>query len=106
LVPGGLRGDRATGRAVPDPEEAMMSAAQVGVVAVWALTAAEDPGRPRLDELRGFAVYAQRTRLCVDAKLGVPVKIEVHDRQGFLEKYQYTDIRPNQKVEPALFEGL
>lgn len=51
-------------------------------------------------------VYAQRTRLCVDAKLGLPVKIEVHDRQGFLEKYEYTDIRANQKIEPALFDKL
>jgi hypothetical protein len=51
-------------------------------------------------------LYAQRTRLCVDAKLGIPVKIEVYDGQGFLERYEYTHVRPNQKVEPALFEDL
>jgi hypothetical protein len=51
-------------------------------------------------------VYAQRTRLCVDAKLGLPVKIEVYDTQGFLERYEYTNVRPNQKVDPALFEDL
>ncbi|HEY2730919.1 MAG TPA: DUF1571 domain-containing protein [Polyangia bacterium] len=51
-------------------------------------------------------LYAQRTRLCVDAKLGLPVKIEVYDGQGFLERYEYTNVRPNQKVDPALFEDL
>lgn len=51
-------------------------------------------------------LYAQRTRLCVDAKLGLPVKIEVHDAQGFLERYEYTQVRPNQKIEPSLFEDL
>ena len=51
-------------------------------------------------------LYAQRTRLCADAKLGLPVKIEVYDGQGFLERYEYTNVRPNQKVDPALFEDL
>jgi hypothetical protein len=51
-------------------------------------------------------LYAQRTRLCVDAKLGLPVKIEVHDARGFLEKYEYTNIRPNQTVDATLFEKL
>jgi hypothetical protein len=51
-------------------------------------------------------LYAQRTKLCVDPKLGLPVKIEVHDGQGFLEKYEYTNVRPNQKVDPASFEKL
>jgi hypothetical protein len=51
-------------------------------------------------------VYAQRTRLCVDPKLALPVKIEVHDRQGFLERYEYTNIRSQQQVEPSLFEKL
>ena len=51
-------------------------------------------------------LYARLTRLCVDAKLGIPVKIEVHDGQGFLERYEYTNVRANQKIEPALFEGV
>jgi hypothetical protein len=51
-------------------------------------------------------LYAQRTRLCVDARLGLPVKIEVHDTKGFLERYEYTNIRPNQKVEPSLFDKV
>jgi Protein of unknown function (DUF1571) len=51
-------------------------------------------------------LYAQLTRLCVDAKLGIPVKIEVHDGHGFLERYEYTNVRANQKIEPALFEDV
>jgi hypothetical protein len=51
-------------------------------------------------------LYAQRTRLCVDAKLGIPVKIEVYDRQGFLERYEYTNVRSNQKIEASLFENV
>ncbi len=51
-------------------------------------------------------LYAQRTKLCVDAKLGLPVKIEVHDTAGFLERYEYTNIRPNQKIEPSVFEKV
>lgn len=51
-------------------------------------------------------LYAQRTKLCVDAKLGLPVKIEVHDTAGFLERYEYTNVRPNQKIEPSVFEKL
>ena len=44
--------------------------------------------------------------LCVDAKLGIPVKIEVYDGQGFLERYEYTNVRSNQKIEPSLFEDV
>ena len=51
-------------------------------------------------------LYAQRTRLCVDAKLGLPVKIEVHDTRGFLERYEYSNVRPNQKVDQSVFEKL
>jgi len=49
-------------------------------------------------------VYAQQTRLCIDRKLGLPVRVEVNDRAGFLERYHYTQIRSNQKLEPKLFE--
>jgi hypothetical protein len=51
-------------------------------------------------------LYAERTRLCIDVKLALPVKIEVNDRQGFLERYEYTNVRPNQHVEPATFEKV
>jgi hypothetical protein len=52
------------------------------------------------------ALYAQRTRLCVDASLAVPVEVEVHDRAGLLERYRYTRIRANQTVDPAVFEAI
>jgi uncharacterized protein DUF1571 len=51
-------------------------------------------------------VYAQQTRLCIDRRLGLPVRVEVNDRAGFLERYHYTQIRPNQKLDPKLFEDL
>lgn len=51
-------------------------------------------------------VYAQQTRLCIDRQLGLPVRVEVNDRTGFLERYHYTRIRPNQKLDPKLFEDL
>jgi hypothetical protein len=52
------------------------------------------------------ALYAQRTRLCVDPKLAVPVEVEVDDRAGLLERYRYTHIRANQTVDPALFGAI
>ena len=51
-------------------------------------------------------LYALRTRLCVDARLGLPVRIEVFDRQGLLERYDYTDVRANQKINASTFEDL
>jgi hypothetical protein len=51
-------------------------------------------------------VYAQQTRLCIDRQLGLPVRVEVNDRAGFLERYDDTRIRPNQKLDPKLFEDL
>jgi len=51
-------------------------------------------------------LYAQRARLCIDPRLAVPVELEVHDRSGFLERYRYTNVRPNQAVDPAAFHSL
>jgi len=51
-------------------------------------------------------LYAQRTRLCIDPKLAVPVEVEVSDQKGFLERYRYTHIRANQKVDRRLFEDI
>jgi hypothetical protein len=51
-------------------------------------------------------VYAQQTRLCIDRTIGLPVRVEVNDHSGFLERYHYTRIRPNQKVDPKLFQEL
>lgn len=51
-------------------------------------------------------LYAERTMICLDPKLAVPVIIEVFDRQGLLERYDYTNVRPNQKMEPSLFDDV
>jgi hypothetical protein len=51
-------------------------------------------------------LYAQRARLCIDPRLAVPVELEVHDRSGFLERYRYTNVRPNQAVDPTAFQSL
>ena len=51
-------------------------------------------------------LYAQRARLCIDPRLGVPVELEVHDRSGFRERYRYTNVRPHQAVDPAAFRSL
>jgi len=51
-------------------------------------------------------LYAERTVICLDPKLAVPVGIEVFDRQGLLERYEYADVRPNQKLDPSLFDDV
>ena len=63
----------------------------------YCMTFTAPPGAPGL--------YAERTRLCVDPRLALPVEVEVSDRAGFLERYQYTRIRANQSVDPAVFEA-
>ena len=51
-------------------------------------------------------LYARRVRLCIDRGLAVPVKIEIYDALGFLERYTYSNIRADQQLQPALFESL
>jgi hypothetical protein len=51
-------------------------------------------------------LYAERTVICLDPKLAVPVGIEVFDRQGLLERYEYANVRPNQKLDPSLFDDV
>jgi hypothetical protein len=51
-------------------------------------------------------LYAQRTRLCVDPRLAVPVEIEAQDRAGFLEHYRYTDVRSEMQVADDVFDEL
>ncbi|HEY5373328.1 MAG TPA: DUF1571 domain-containing protein [Polyangiaceae bacterium] len=51
-------------------------------------------------------LYARRVRLCIDRGLAVPVKIEIYDAAGFLERYTYSDIRADQQLQPGMFEGL
>lgn|GEM_PF-5040771 len=51
-------------------------------------------------------LYAQRTRLGIDPNLHLPVDIEVFDAQGFLERYQFKNVRPRQAYKPSDFEDL
>jgi hypothetical protein len=51
-------------------------------------------------------LYAERTVICLDPKLAIPVGIEVFDRQGLLERYEYANVRPNQNLDPSLFDDV
>jgi hypothetical protein len=48
-------------------------------------------------------LYATRTRLCFDGDLALPVLIEVFDRAGLLERYEWRNIRPRQTVGDSFF---
>ena len=48
-------------------------------------------------------LYAQRTRMCLDLVLGLPVELEVHDREGLLERFELTDVRPHVQPPPDFF---
>jgi hypothetical protein len=61
----------------------------------WCLTFLAPPGAQNL--------YAQRTRMCLDLLLGLPVEVEVHDAQGLLERLELTDVRPNLTTPPDYF---
>jgi hypothetical protein len=50
-------------------------------------------------------LYAQRTRLCIDPRLALPVELEVHDRAGFLERYRYTEVRSVPLIDASAFES-
>jgi hypothetical protein len=54
----------------------------------------------------GKTLYARRTRVCVDPRLALPVQIEVEDGAGFLERYQYTQIRANQAIDPGILTEI
>ena len=40
-------------------------------------------------------LYATSARLCIDPVLGLPMRTEITDREGFLERYVYRDVKPN-----------
>jgi hypothetical protein len=48
-------------------------------------------------------LYATRTRLCFDARLHLPLLIEVWDGGGFLERYLWQSVAPHQVVSEQLF---
>lgn len=64
----------------------------------WCLTFVAPPAAAR-------ELYAQRTRMCLDLALGLPVQIEVHDAHGLLERLDLSDIRPEPTL-PATFFTL
>lgn len=39
-------------------------------------------------------LYATSARLCIDPVLGLPLRTEITDREGLLESYRYTDVKP------------
>jgi hypothetical protein len=61
----------------------------------WCLTFVAPPGAKN--------VHAQRTRMCLDLLLGLPVELEAHDAQGLLERIELTDVRPNLTPPPDHF---
>lgn len=61
----------------------------------WCISFTAPEGVPGLD--------TQRMRLCLDLVIGLPVKIEVWDKKGFLERHEYSDLRANQPLGDEAF---
>lgn len=53
-----------------------------------------------------IGLYARRLRLGIDERLHIPVDIEVFDAQGFLERYEYKNVRSRQSCKPSDLEDL
>ena len=51
-------------------------------------------------------LYARRTRFGIDMNLHIPVDIEVFDSQGFLERYEYSNVRARQTCKTSDLEDL
>jgi hypothetical protein len=51
-------------------------------------------------------LYARRVRVGIDMNLRIPVDIEVFDGQGFLERYEYKNVRAHQVCKAADIEEL
>lgn len=48
-------------------------------------------------------LYATSARLCIDPVLGLPMRTEITDTKGFLERYIYSDVKPNLTLPPDHF---
>lgn len=48
-------------------------------------------------------LYAQRTRMCLDLALGLPVELEVYDSEGLVEKAEFADVRPQLTLPAGFF---
>lgn len=46
-------------------------------------------------------LYARSVRLCIDRELSVPVKIEIYDGFGLLERYAYATFAPTSSCNLA-----
>ncbi len=51
-------------------------------------------------------LYARRVRVGIDTNLRIPVDIEVFDDQGFLERYEYKNVRAHQACRASDIEEL
>ena len=47
--------------------------------------------------------YGRRTIICVDQKLMLPLVVQVNDDKGLFEKFEFSDIIPNQPIPLAEF---
>lgn len=47
--------------------------------------------------------YGRRTTVCVDQKLMLPITVEVYDDKGLFEKFEFSDVVPNQPIPVAEF---
>ncbi|GAA3932489.1 LysM peptidoglycan-binding domain-containing protein [Hymenobacter algoricola] len=47
--------------------------------------------------------YGRRTIVCVDQKLLLPLVVQVHDDKGLFEKFEFSDVVPNQPIAAAEF---
>ncbi len=48
-------------------------------------------------------LYATSARLCIDPVQGLPLRTEITDGEGFLERYVYRDVKPNLTLRPDHF---
>ena len=50
---------------------------------------------------KATGLYADQTRLCVDAARGLPARVEVSRKGQLIERFEYQDLRPNLSGEEA-----
>lgn len=47
--------------------------------------------------------YGRRVLLCIDQKLYLPLVVQVHDDKGLFEKFEFSDVIPNQPIPAQEF---
>ncbi|QIX60014.1 DUF1571 domain-containing protein [Hymenobacter sp. BT18] len=48
--------------------------------------------------------YGRRTIVCVDQTTFLPLVVQVHDDKGLFEKFEFSEVVPNQPIAPAEFQ--